>query len=89
MNHPGPEIGQFHGFVVGNLVDDRGFGHTPRVTAHHAVHVRPYVNGIGREQGRANRRRIIAAVTAQGGLQAVRVSGDVAGDDDHAAEIGR
>ena len=54
MNHPGSEIGQFHGFVVGNLVDDRRLRHAPRVTAHHAIHVRPDVNGVGRKQGRKN-----------------------------------
>ena len=36
-----PEVRQFHGLVVGQLVDDLRFGDPVRVSAHHPVDVRP------------------------------------------------
>ena len=89
VNHARPEVRQFHGLVVGNLVDDRGFGNAPRVAAHDPVDVGPDVHCIRLEQGGKNRSGIVAAVAAQGRLQSVRISGDVTCNDGHSIEIGR
>ena len=56
-------------------------GTQPRVGAEHAVDVGPDVDLFGVEQRAEDRAGEIAAVAAERGLQALRVAGDEAGDD--------
>ena len=64
VNDPSAEIGQFHGFVVGDLVDDRRLRNPLRIAAHHPFHIGPDVDGPSLQQGGEYGRRVIAAVTA-------------------------
>ena len=64
-------------------------GTSARIGRQHAVDVGPDHDLRGIEQRAEDRRRVVAAVAAERGLQALRVDGDEAGDDDRALESGR
>ncbi len=88
MDHLGAEVRQLHRFVIRERVDDLGIGHEARIGAEHAIDVGPDVNLFGVEQRAEDRAGEVAAVTAERRLQAVRIAGDEAGDDQR-RRIGR
>ncbi len=89
MNDLRTEVRQFHRLVVGKRVDHLRFRHQPRIGAQDAVDVRPD-DDLGRiEQRTEDRRGVVAAIAAQGRLQALRIGRDEARDHQGADEIGR
>ena len=55
MDDLGTEIGEFHGLVVGKLIDDARLGHAVRIRTHDAIDVGPYAQLVGLAERRKNR----------------------------------
>ncbi len=87
MNDFRAEVREFHRFVVGQLIDDACLGHAIRIGAHDAVDICPDTEFAGAAERRKDCCRIIAAVTAEGRLQAGLVRRDKAGHDGDARKI--
>ena len=89
MDDLGAEIRELHGLVVRQGIDDRRFGHEPRIGRQHAVDVGPDHDLRRVEQRAEDRRGEVAAVTPEGGLQTLRVGRDETRDDERALELRR
>ncbi len=88
MHHPGAKVRQFAGLVVAERVQLHGLGHQPWIGRQHAVHIRPYLQFGGIEQGREDRPGIIAAIAAKRGDAVLAVAGDEPGDHHARLRIG-
>ena len=82
----GAEIGELHGLVIGQRVDDLGVRHQPRIGRQHAVDVGPNDDFRSLEQGAENGAGEIAAVAAQGGLNPLDGGRHETGHDQPARE---
>ncbi len=82
----GAEIREFHGLVVRQLIDDLGIRHQPRIGRQHAVHIGPDDDFRGAEQGAEDGAGKVAAVAAQGRLNALDRGRHETGHDQTAGE---
>ena len=65
IDHLCPEVAQFHGFAVGQLVDGISCGDDAWICRHETIHVRPYFQRFGVHGSRYDGGGIVRAAAAQ------------------------
>ena len=83
MQHFGAEIGQFGGFVIGDLIDGARFGNKLGVSGFYAVDVGPDDRLLSAESGAQDGGGIVGAAAAERCGNALQGRADEAGHDGH------
>ena len=88
MQHLGAKVSQLGGLLKADDLDAQGVGADAGIGGHDAVHVGPYLDGLGGERAAEQGAGEIGAAAAQGGGDAGLVRGDEAAHHRHLAQDG-